>query len=237
MTSEPVPATCILDPYGDIAGHLAETGRGRRRPGWDCFHTQMVTTRVDGVDLGIVTMALGAPWAVLVAERLAGSGCRVLLSISPALPVDPPGVLPCVMVIDRALRGEAVSRRYRPSARWSRLDPTAAARLTGAFDRLPQRVHTGASWSTAAPQRVPISTVARHVAGRIACVETDAAALYACGVARSATVVCLAHLAVPTVTAGAEVTWGPGVGAETLLAVGVAAAGPLRASATATAGR
>jgi hypothetical protein len=30
----PVPRVGLLDPDGDIARHLAATGRGRRHPGW-----------------------------------------------------------------------------------------------------------------------------------------------------------------------------------------------------------
>lgn len=227
-----VPAVCILDPYGDIAGPLARAGRGKRHRGWACFHTEMWTAQVDGRDVGIVTGALGAAWAVLVAEELAASGCRVVVSISPALPVDPPGPLPCVVLIDRALRDEAVSSRHPSTGRWSRLDATVAAGLAGAFDGLPIRVRTAAARSTAAPCRVPAVALTRAATNRdrVSCVDTDAAALYAFASGWGGVIVCLAHLDTATVTSGAEVTWGAGVGAETLLAVGAATATALRTS-------
>lgn len=235
----PTPAVCLLDPYGDIAAHLAITGRGRHDPSWSCFHTNMWATRLDGVDIGVVTMAMGAPWAVLAAERLAGSGCRVLLSVAPALPVDPPAALPCVVLIDRALRGEVLSAGRLPASRWSHLDQHITDRLAGALDHLAVPVSRGTSWSTAAPHRVRARALARASTdyGRISCVETDAAALYASSATRALTTVCFAHLDEPTETPGMEVTWGPGVGAEALLAVVAAAAqaltrpseGPVRA--------
>jgi len=144
-----VPEVCVLDPYGHIVRPLAEAGRAQRHADWACFHTELWTTRADDRDVGLVTGALGAAWAVLVARRLAESGSQVLVSVSPALPVHPPGPLPHVALIDRALRDEAVSTAHRPAARWSRLAEVAASRLAG------HRLPTGASWSTAAPCRGP----------------------------------------------------------------------------------
>lgn len=69
-----VPTVGLLDPDGDIVRYLAATGRGHRHPGWACYHTEMWTVDLDGIDVGVVGMAVGAPFAVLVAEQLAVSG-------------------------------------------------------------------------------------------------------------------------------------------------------------------
>lgn len=213
-----VPEVCVLDPYGHIARPLADAGRAQRHDGWACFHTELWAARVDGRDVGLVTGALGAAWAVLVARRLAEAGGRIVVSLSPALPVHPSGPLPHVALIDRALRDEAVSTAHRPVARWSRLDAAAASRLAGA--RLP----TGAAWSTAAPCRGPAVALARAGPDRICCVDTEAAALYAHAGDGGPTVVCLAHLDAATTMADRVVTWGPGVGVDRLLEVATAVA-------------
>lgn len=228
------PAACVLDPDGRIVRHLAATGRGVRDPDWDCFHTELWTTPTAAGEIGVVAYAVGAPWAVLVADRLVGAGCELLVSVAPALPVGPTGPLPHLVLIDRALRDEPTSSRGRPPARWSRLDVTAAAGLHGAFDHLPIRVRTGTSWSTAAPHRAFATALARDDT-TFACVDTDAAALYAFGEERAATVACLAHLDGATTVSGTDVTWGPGVPGEAALAVAAAAAAaldPTRAAAT-----
>lgn len=220
-----VPEVCVLDPYGHIAHFLtgdggARDGGARRHPGRASFHTAMWTVRAGGRELGLLTGALGAAWAVLAAERLGAAGARVVVSISPALPVHPPGPLPRLVLIDRALRDEAVSVAHRPAARWSRLDPAVAARCTGSLDG----VSTGAAWSTAAPCREAAAVLARSGPDRITCVDTEAAALYAHAERGGPTVVCLTHLDGATTIAGRVVTWGPGVGGGRLLAAVTAVA-------------
>lgn len=81
-----VPAVCLLDPDGDIARYLAGRGRGRRHEGWACYHTDMWTVDLDGMQVGVVGSAVGAPFAVLVAEQLAVSGCELLVSVTCAVP-------------------------------------------------------------------------------------------------------------------------------------------------------
>ncbi len=66
----PVPAVCVLDPDGDIVRALRADGRSRRSEGWACYHTEMDVTEHEGITMGIVGLAVGAPFAVLVAEQL-----------------------------------------------------------------------------------------------------------------------------------------------------------------------
>lgn len=52
-----VPTVGLLDPDGDIVRHLAASGRGRRHPGWACYHTEMWTMDLGGIEIGVVGMA------------------------------------------------------------------------------------------------------------------------------------------------------------------------------------
>lgn len=63
-----MPRVALLDPDGDIVRYLSTAGRGRRHPGWACHHTDMWTLDLDGTEVGVVGMAVGAPFAVLVAD-------------------------------------------------------------------------------------------------------------------------------------------------------------------------
>ena len=81
-----VPEICILDPDGDIVRRLRADGRARRYAGWACYHTDLDVFEHAGERFGIVGCAVGAPFAVLVAEQLFASGCRLLLSITSAGP-------------------------------------------------------------------------------------------------------------------------------------------------------
>ena len=100
-----VPGICVLDPDGDLVSHLRRTGQARSSPGWACYHTALDEfTLADGTTAGIVGYAVGAPFAVLVAEQLFASGCRFLVSISSAGQVADLGEPPYAVLIDRALR-------------------------------------------------------------------------------------------------------------------------------------
>lgn len=224
----PVPAVGLLDPDGDIVRHLARTGRGRRHLGWACYHTDMWTVDVNGIEIGVVGMAVGAPFAVLVAEQLAASGSELVISITSAGQITPHGPLPCFVLIDRALRDEGTSAHYLPAARWSHLDPTLGAKLDGAFDNLPEPVRTGSSWTTDAPYRETAAAVGAAQRAGIVCVEMEAAALYAYATARSRPVVCLAHITNTLATAGDDFEKGVDDGVHGALAVAAAVARALR---------
>src|SRR5215212_11915782 len=79
-----VPAICILDPDGDIVRRLRQEGRARPFEGWPCYHTQLDTFDLAGNRAGIVGCAVGAPFAVLIAEELFASGCQLLISLTSA---------------------------------------------------------------------------------------------------------------------------------------------------------
>ena len=101
-----VPAVGLLDPDGDIVRYLAASGLGRRHPGWACYHTEMWTVDLDGIEIGVVGMAVGAPFAVLVAEQLTASGAGLILSITSAGQISAVDELPCFVLIERAALGE-----------------------------------------------------------------------------------------------------------------------------------
>jgi uridine phosphorylase len=195
-----VPAVCALDPDGDIVRTLRATGQSRRSAGWACYHTEMATTVVDGVEVGVVGLAVGAPFAVLVAEQLFVSGCKLLVSVTSAgliAPVLRGGVAaptPYFVLIDRALRDEGTSHHYLPPAPFSEADPALAERAFAALTRLDIGVYRGTVWTTDAPYRETEAAIEAARAHGALAVEMEAAALYAFARARSRNVLCLAHV-------------------------------------------
>jgi len=73
-----VPDVCLLDPDGDIVRHLVREGRVERSPSWACYHTELWETDCEGVRIGIVGCAVGASFAVLVAELSAAQSRPVV---------------------------------------------------------------------------------------------------------------------------------------------------------------
>ena len=220
LGSTAVPAVCLLDPDGDVVRHLQRQGRAYRHPDWACYHTELwVTVTFGGTALGVVPCAVGAPFAVLVAEELAASGCGLVVSVTSAGMITPLGVPPYFVLIDRAWRDEGTSVHYQPPGNWSRLDPALGSMLDGAFGRLDEPVHRGASWTTDAPFRETASAIAAAHAAGIHAVEMEAAALYAYAEACRQQVVCVAHVTNTMAVAGDDFDKGADDGTARILAL------------------
>jgi uridine phosphorylase len=189
-----VPSICVLDPDGDIVRRLKDSGQATRFPAWPCYHTDLYVFSLEGVSVGIIGCAVGAPFAVLVAEELFACGCRILISLTSAGQIVPAGPPPYFVVIDRALRDEGTSYHYAEPAAFAEADPRIvgiAARALNAA-RLPARI--GASWTTDAPFRETAAAVAAAHDKGVLAVEMEAAALYTFARRQNAAVLCLAHV-------------------------------------------
>ena len=189
-----VPVVCALDPDGDIVRHLCDQHRAHQSRSWACYHTDLWVTAIDGLQVGIVGGAVGAPFAVLVAEELRVSGCQLLISITSAGRIadhlPPEGMV----LIERALRGEGTSAAYLPPAPDIAMDRDLRAWVVARVETFPRPVLPVTSWTTDAPFRETATALqaARDAGADI--VEMEAAALYAFGHARGMDVVCLAQV-------------------------------------------
>jgi uridine phosphorylase len=223
-----VPEVCLLDPDGDIVRYLAASGRGRLHAGWACYHTDMWVVDVEGIEIGVVGMAVGAAFAVLVAEQLSASGARLTISITSAGQIRSLADPPYFILIDKALRDEGTSLHYQPPATWSRLPGHLEPPLTRALQSLPEPVQIGASWTTDAPYRETQAAIDAALEADVVCVEMEAAALYSYAAARERDVVCLAHITNTMAVAGNDFEKGHANGASAGLAIAYAAAVAVR---------
>lgn len=194
LGSVPVPAICILDPDGDVARHLEQTGRAHTDRSWACYHTRLLRFELAGEEVGIVPFTVGAPFAVLVAEELVAAGCLLVINLTSAGRIAATAGVASFMVIEKALRDEGTSLHYRPAARWSSLRADLCASLAALEVPGATPLIYGASWTTDAPFRETAQDVERHRAAGVLAVEMEAAALYAFAEATGNAVVCLAHL-------------------------------------------
>jgi uridine phosphorylase len=188
-----VPKTCLLDPDGDIVRQLKADGRARRHEGWVCYHTDLWLFDLEGQEVGVVGCAVGASFAVLVAEEMFASGCETLISVTSSGQITPIGAPPYFILIDRSLRDEGTSYHYLPPSDWSDAPELLLSRLEGAFDTGP-RVLCGSTWTTDAPFRETEAAISAARARGVLAVEMEAAGLYAFARARSRAVICLAHV-------------------------------------------
>ena len=219
-----VPDICLLDPDGDVVRHLVRAGRAERSASWACYHTELWEADCDNIRIGIVGCAVGASFAVLVAEQLFASGCELVVSITSAGQVAPNLEVPCVVLIDRALRGEGTSHAYLPPAPAVDADPDLIATVETALEGVEARTLRGTTWTTDAPFRETRTALAAAEAAGAVVVEMEAAALYALAAAGNHPVVCFAHVTNTMAVAEGDFEKGPADGTEQALALVAAAA-------------
>ncbi|MEO6299561.1 MAG: nucleoside phosphorylase [Paracoccaceae bacterium] len=189
-----IPEICILDPDGDIVRYLKASGRARSHPGWVCYHTELQLFDEQGVTFGIVGCAVGASFAVLVAEEMFVSGCKLLISITSAGQIFPLGRPPYFILIEKALRDEGTSYHYMPPTEWSAISPALLDRLAGDWEPDDVPILRGSTWTTDAPFRETAAAITAMRDMGVHAVEMEAAALYALSAARKRPIICFAHV-------------------------------------------
>jgi uridine phosphorylase len=184
----------VLDPDGDIVRWLIRAHGVKPSAAWACYHTDLYEITHEEIRIGVIGCAVGASFAVLVAEELFASGCELLISVTSAGQIAEDGNPPYFVLIDKALRDEGTSYHYMPPTDFSHLAPELLSVLGDAFGDSGVSVRRGATWTTDAPFR-ETATAIEHCRDRgIVAVEMEAAALYAFAHARQKPVVCFAHV-------------------------------------------
>ncbi len=163
-----VPDVCLLDPDGDVVRSLQSAGNGRRCESWSCYHTDLWETEVGDRTIGVVGNAVGAPFAVLVAEELFACECRLLVSVTSAGQLDPTLLLPCTILVQRALRGEGTSYAYLPPDRYVDGEAHLLSAVAAELQRSGIAAIEGGTWTTDAPFRETRSAIEAATADRVA---------------------------------------------------------------------
>ncbi len=189
-----IPPICVLDPDGDIVSNLVASGRAKVNPYWACYHTRLYNFEYRDIEFGIVGCAVGASFAVLIAEELFVSGCRLLISVTSSGLISPRQKPPFFVLIERALRDEGTSYHYLQPSDYSYLNKELLAMLEGAFSELTIPVNAGAAWTTDAPFRETDVAIEQARSRGIIAVEMEASALYAFAQVCHRAVICFAHV-------------------------------------------
>lgn len=188
----PVPDICLLDPDGDLVRYLQQKGKIEKNDCWACYHSEMFTTENDGRQIGIIPSIVGASYAVLVAEQLFVSGCKLLLSVTSAGILQEEKQEARFALITEAIRDEGTSYHYLPPDKSAVLQqslksPLRSAAEDGVF-------FEAKSWTTDAPYRETRQAIEAYRNQGATCVEMEAAALYAFAEQKEVAVICFAHL-------------------------------------------
>lgn len=194
LPKEPVPEVCVLDPDGDIVHWLVATGEAHEDSTWPGYHTDLYRFERNDREYGIVGCAVGASFAVLVAEQLFAAGCQFLVSVTSSGQIVRKDDPPYFVLIERALRDEGTSHHYRPPERYATLEADLRDRVETECRSVSRPVYTGATWTTDAPFRETRAAIDRARSAGILAVEMEAAALYTFAGERSRPVVCFAYV-------------------------------------------
>jgi uridine phosphorylase len=194
LAETPVPPVCILDPDGDLLAQLQRADQTTACDGWACYHTTMHAFKHEGLNFGIIGSAVGAAFAVLLAEQAFASGCELLVSLTSAGQILASEQAPYFILIERALRDEGTSYHYLAPSRYAEADPALTQPVMMALLASGRHVHLGATWTTDAPFRETETAVAAARAEGILAVEMEAAALYAFARASGKPVLCFAQV-------------------------------------------
>ena len=185
-----VPPVCILDPDGNLVDYLKNKNRAVKNKFWACYHSNLYTFEVNGLTVGIIPRAVGASYAVLIAEQLFVSGCELLVSITSAGIIKESNFDKQFALITQAIRDEGTSYHYLPKDEPSVLCQKLLSKL-----RKNERLWVEAnSWTTDAPYRETQFAINAMKNENVTCVEMEASALYEFAKAKDKKVICFAHL-------------------------------------------
>ncbi len=189
-----VPEICLLDPDGDLVNYLKDEKEASVNSCWAGYHTTMYEFALNGQKIGIIGRAVGAPFAVLVAEQAFASGCKYLISITSAGTIQPPENNEQFLLIKQSLRDEGTSFHYLPPEQQAVIHSDLLSRLHPLESESDLSLAVGKSWTTDAPYRETRTAIDYAYSRKITAVEMEAAALYAFGQHHDVPIICFAHL-------------------------------------------
>lgn len=170
---------------------------------WDCGVHE---GSWQGKSLTVVGPALGAPYAVMILERLIALGAQVVLALGWCGSLQNRVQVGSVVIPNAAVSGDGTSPHYLAGQRQPAPDAELCRLLQARLEAATIPWHTGAIWTTDAFYRETVAQVTRYQTQGVLGVDLELAALFAVGQFRQ---VAVAGLLVVSDEL-AELTWRPG---------------------------
>lgn len=189
-----VAPVCVLDPDGDLVEYLLKKNLCVKSECWACYHSILYEYNFDGHTIGIIPCIVGSPYAVLVAEQLFVSGCKLVISITLAGIINKLSNAKQFALITSAIRDEGTSYHYLPADVPAVLNEQLYRVLTEYHNNENCPYFNGISWTTDAPYRETQSAINKMKQQNVTCVEMEASALYALSAVKNYSIICFAHL-------------------------------------------
>jgi uridine phosphorylase len=189
-----VPGICLLDPDGDLTEYLIKNNLSSINVCWACYHSTLYNFNLDSIIIGIIPCIVGSSYAVLVAEQLFVSGCKLLISVTSAGIINKADNKKKFALITSAVRDEGTSYHYLSPERPAVLNDQLVRLLNSNSSDKDQLFFNATSWTTDAPYRETQSAIDAMKKTNITCVEMEASALYALSEVKNYSIICFAHL-------------------------------------------
>lgn len=190
----PVPEVCVLDPDGDLVTYLKREGEAEKNECWACYHSDLYNYKLNGTEIGLIPCVVGASYAVLVAEQLFASGCKLLISVTSAGNIAENPTSKRFALITEAIRDEGTSYHYLPAEQPAVLSGSILQQIRSGSRDTDAPFFEAKSWTTDAPYRETQSAIDAMENREVVCVEMEASALYAFAEKMQKEVICFAHL-------------------------------------------
>jgi uridine phosphorylase len=170
---------------------------------WDCgIHEGSW----EGKDLTVAGPALGAPYAVMILERLIALGAKVVLALGWCGSLQNRVQVGSLVVPTAGVSGDGTSPHYLPGGGQPAPHGGLCRLLQSHLQDAEMPVHSGPIWTTDAFYRETAAQVSLHQAQGVLGVDLELAALFAVGQFRQ---VAVAGLLVVSDALG-DLTWRPG---------------------------
>lgn len=189
-----VPQVCLSDPDGDLAEYLFKNNLATKNECWACYHSILYEYNLDGHTIGIIPCVVGSSYAVLVAEQLFVSGCKLLISVTSAGIINKLSNTKQFALLTSSIRDEGTSYHYLSADKPALLNEHLFKLLNGYSLNKSCPYFNGTSWTTDAPYRETQSAINEMKKQNITCVEMEASALYALSGVKNYPIICFAHL-------------------------------------------
>ena len=187
-----VPPVCLLEFDGDLTDRLVQEGIAKPFSAWACFHTSMFAMELEGVLCGIIARTIGGPYAVLIAEQLQAAGAKIIIGLTSAGRLAPELPIPCLVVATSAIRDEGTSYHYLAPGKEVVCPTPIIPILEQELVATGWTVRCGKVWTTDGPYRETETQLEKWSGEGVLAVEMQAASLFAFGLARQASVACVA---------------------------------------------
>jgi uridine phosphorylase len=201
----PPPTAAILCYHRGLAQRLLEGREATKVPGF--FGDTYLLAETGGQVALVADFGIGAPVAAVMLEDLIALGCRRVVSMGTTGGMDPSLSVGDLVLCTGAVRDEGTSHHYLPSGEPAVADQPMTVQLEGALDARGLEYRVARAWTTDAPYRETKEEVLRHVEDGVPVVEMEAAALFAVGQVRGASVGSL--LVVSDVLSTLDGSWVP----------------------------